>query len=258
MNYVFDTHVHIYPFYDLEMALGAIDSNLLKLESAGTRVACLTERYDCHIFDDLLASSGRTGGGGFNMTPSSSCNSIRIENAHSGTDFHLLPGQQIITGENLEILSLNCRGRVQEGLPAADTIREVLALGGIPVAAWAVGKWFTKRGKIIASLIEQFSPSELAVGDTTMRPRGWLTPLLMRKAVKAGLRVVCGSDPLPFSGEEIRPGSYASRLTLDGKTLHPEEAIRYILMPEAEMHPAGSRGSIFEVLSRLYNHSKSH
>ncbi len=123
--------------------------------------------------------------------------------------------------------------------------------------AWAVGKWFFSRGKVVSQLIDQFSSSQLGIGDTSLRPCGWLTPLLMRKAQRKGFRTLAGSDPLPVRGEEKRPGCYVSHMALEGNSLHPEEAIRYILSENAVIEPAGKRGSIFEVAFRLYNHNRA-
>ena len=79
----------------------------------------------------------------------------------------------------------------------------------------------------------------------------------LRLSGSAGLGALAGLPALPVRGEEIRPGCYVSRMTLEGKSLHPEEAIRYILSSDANIQSAGARGSIFEVASRLYNHRRS-
>jgi hypothetical protein len=254
MNLIVDTHVHIYPFYAIELALQSILDNFNRIDSQAVKVACLTERYDCDLFNELASNPPESVTGKFDISVSESGNSLRIQSKSENQDFHLLPGQQIITAENLEILSLNCRKRVVEGNPAEHTINDVLSCGGIPVVAWGLGKWLSKRGDIVGELIDKFAPHQLAVGDTTMRPYGWLTPLLMKKAENKGYKILFGSDPLPFPGEETRPGSYASKLEIPEKPISPEESIRSILTLDGKISPVGNRCSILEVGRRTLNH----
>jgi hypothetical protein len=254
LNLIVDTHVHIYPFYAIERALHSILDNFNRIDSQAVKVACLTERYDCDLFNELASNPPKSVTEKFNISVSESGNSLRIQSEKGGEEFYLLPGQQIITAENLEILSLNCPTRVVEGNPAEQTINDVLSCGGIPVVAWGLGKWLSKRGVIVGELIDKFAPDQLAIGDTTMRPYGWLTPLLMKKAENKGYKILFGSDPLPFPGEETRPGSYACKFEVSENSLSPEELIRSILTLDGKIYPVGKRCSIIEVGKRTLNH----
>ena len=105
----------------------------------------------------------------------------------------------------------------------------MLEAGGVPVVGWAPGKWFFGRGKIVASLIESCDPGQLAVGDTILRATCWAEPLLMRAARRRGCTVLAGSDPLPFAGEEVRAGTYATVLEGAFDKQKPRSSLRELL-----------------------------
>ena len=256
MQYVIDTHLHIYPFYSLSNALKTLTHNLYRYNKEAIKVGCLTERFDCNIYQQLQQSKHSEATldslGEFQIIASPSGNSLEIKTTESGQTIHLLPGQQIITAENLEILSLNCSTRVTEGLPAEQTIDKVLSAGGIPVIAFGFGKWLGKRGEIVHQLIERYSAEEICMGDTTMRPYGWTTPSAFRHAQKKGIKVLHGSDPLPFPGEESRPGSYATSASLG--EADPDMAVKQLLNPETHPQSVGRRNSVIEVARRMHNH----
>lgn len=259
MQLAVDTHVHIYPFYRVEQALLAILRNLARQGGQRSKVACLTERYDCNLYATLSDSPGGDILDKFEIDRDQGCLVVRQKS--SGDHFHLLPGQQIITAENIELLSLNCAERVPEGQTAVDTVRSVLDCGGVPVVAWAPGKWFFERGRLVRSLLDHFSPEELALGDTTLRPIGWPTPNIIKEGRRRGYRILYGSDPLPFTGEENRPGSYFSKIDLvtgasaDG--INPGSVVSQLLTLDLEVSAGGARGSLPEVLLRLYRNSRA-
>ncbi|MBX2867761.1 MAG: hypothetical protein KTR18_03765 [Acidiferrobacterales bacterium] len=257
MTVVADTHVHIYPFYKVEEALHSIQGNLGKFANASLRIACLTERYDCELYAELRDAPRESVSEHFSI--SSGNGFLEIVDRASEGQFHLLPGQQVITAENIEILSLNCETRVQEGRSAPDTVEDILAAGGVPVAAWAPGKWFFSRGQVVSALLDAFTPSQLALGDTTLRPIGWLTPNIIRNAKNRGFKVLFGSDPLPFSGEESTPGTYLTTLDFPDPfaTENPAELMRNVLHESVVSNNAGGRGSFPKVLNRLYRNHRA-
>ncbi len=258
MRYVIDTHVHIYPFYDTAAALDSLLDNLGRADPDASRIGCLTERYDCDLYNQLCAQPDAKVSERFDLTPGD--DSLGIRRRGDGATCQLLPGQQVITGENIEILSLACRERVTEGESAPDTVRAILDKGGLPVAAWAPGKWFFERGKVVRALLDQFEPTELALGDTTLRPLGWTTPDIFRDARARGFRTLYGSDPLPYGGEEQRPGSYCSEVTRasgNGLTETPSGVVRSLLGGGWDISPAGRRGSLPTVLERLVRNHRA-
>ena len=257
MQIIADTHVHIYPFYKVETALRSIQKNLAKYPEAALRIACLTERYDCELYAELRDAPRKSVSDQFHIK--SGNGSLEITDRTSDEPFHLLPGQQVITAENIEILSINCESRVPEGSSATQTVEDILAAGGIPVAAWAPGKWFFSRGVVVSELLEAFSPSQLALGDTTLRPIGWTTPKLIKSARNRDFKVLYGSDPLPFAGEEARPGTYLTKFEFPDTLLQetPATIMSKVLDSEVKAMHAGARGSFPTVLNRLYRNHRA-
>ncbi len=254
---VADTHVHIYPFYKVEDALSSIAQNLGRYDGVNHRIACLTERYDCELYAELRDAPRTSVTEEFSITRGNK--SLAFVHNDNKLNFHLLPGQQVITGENIEILSLNCEQRVGEGKSASQTVEDILAAGGIPVVAWAPGKWFFARGKVVQSLMDSFSPAQLAFGDTTLRPIGWTTPTIIKRARERGFKVFFGSDPLPFAGEEKRPGTYLTKFEVPGFTADsdPSVVMSNALGDGVRAEDAGSRGSFPAVLNRLYRNHRA-
>lgn len=272
MQLIADTHVHIYPFYKVEKALETTLAQLSRSAPSkwsthagnGTvKIACLTERHDCDIYNELKTSPSDAVTAVFDIEPLEGA--LRIRHREGRGEFYLLPGQQIITSENIEVLSLSASQRVEEGRSARETVQDVLDCGGLPVVAWAPGKWFGSRGQVVNELLDQFTPAQLALGDTTLRPLGWLLPIIMRKARRRGFKILYGSDPLPFKGEEKLPGCYRTILQSSaGNDLDPEQAagdpaslIQNLLSQPWHIRSAGRRGTLYQVAVRLFKNHRT-
>lgn len=257
MRVFLDSHVHIYPFHDVGASFDAIIANLPCGQNGDFRMACLTERYDCALFEDLLA--GRVPGiSGRYRAESTESGSVLKLVRNDDQAFYLVAGQQIVTSENIEILALNMLERVSEGQNAGDTVESVLAAGGLPVVAWAPGKWFGSRGEVVKSLLDRFTPRQIALGDTSLRPLEWPTPFIMRAAEHRGFRVLAGSDPLPFAGEEIRPGCYFSIADTGRGTVMPDAWLTGLLNdPDTRLSPGRRRPGITTVATRMLRHKRA-
>jgi len=269
MKIIADTHLHFYPCYDTGKAFSCLTGTLAALsEGAAVQVGFMAERYDCDFYSRLLSGSVETGGE-FELRAATDGTSVSVRRtgsrqevdstaaAHPPVELFLLPGRQVVTMERLEILALATPGPIPDGLPAAEVVEKTLALDGVPVLAWAPGKWFFRRGEVVRELIERFDPKALLIGDSSLRPGIWSEPLLMKTARKKGFRVVAGSDPLPFRGEESAMGTYAS--SFDG-TFDPCNALisaRELLLGPSSPAPAGRRGGLLKVLLRLWKNARA-
>jgi hypothetical protein len=251
---VADGHVHLYPFYDLPRAAAALENNLRRHGASGIPAGFLAERHDCRIFEDLR--QGRLRLGGREVRPAGEeCLAVLGE---EGPRLLLFAGRQIVTAERLEVLALTVDLRIPDGSPAAEVIGRVQAAGGVPVLAWAPGKWFFKRGEVVAGLLGRFPAGRLLLGDTTLRPTLWAEPRLMRHARRRGFGVLAGSDPLPFPGEERMLGRYATVLEGDLDLARPLEGVRKILGAAGGIGPGvGTRGGIGETLRRLWGNARA-
>jgi hypothetical protein len=253
-RFLIDSHVHIYPFHDLEWALNALFDRLSR--PGVIAVACLTERFDCDLFYEISEDESKLQDSSFSISQRPGPRCLLIESSKHNGRMYLIAGQQIVTGENLEILGLNIAERIPDSLSAGETIDRVLRAGGTPVVAWGFGKWLFSRSRIVRALLEQFDPCQLVLGDTSMRPIGWLTPLLFRVARRKGFRILHGSDPLPHSGEEKQAGSYCSDVIAD--TEDPQKLIEmFLLDPAVHIKSFGRRGLPWQVARRLLSHSRN-
>lgn len=204
MKWIADTHVHLYPCYDLGRWCAAVGRNLRRAGD-GAYVACLAERADQTVFHDLRTGRLRLPAG---YRAEDAPGGVRIVEP-GGEHWWVAPGRQIAAGERLELLALGVDARFPEGEPLLDAYARICDAGGLAVVPWSPGKWFGARGRIVRALLEHASPGTLCVGDSLMRPAEWPLPGLFRLARQRGMPVLAGSDPLPMPGEETVAGGYA-------------------------------------------------
>ena len=255
MKVIADTHLHVYPFYDVAAAMANLAGNLSQLVPGAVNVACLAERSGCSWFAQL-ESGGESFVPGFRAE---NCGEERAMVLHGegGEDVYVLPGRQIVTRERVEILCLTADLQIPDGLPGRKTVEDVLSGDGIPVLSWAPGKWFFGRGVVVAGLIEEFG-SKIGVGDTSLRSTLWPEPKLMERAAANGVAVIAGSDPLPFAGEEKYFGTYASAMECEFDSGRPVSSIRTALTSAvAQTARQGRRCGPLETLQRIRKNART-
>ena len=249
MRLIADTHLHFYPCYNAQTALRHLLDNLGKLSGDAIRIGLLAERRDCNVYAQIAA--GGADMDGFKVQPSSEPDAVSIH-LDGKPLLYLLAGRQTVTAERIEILSLASRLNIAEGLPADETVRAILNTKGVPVLSWAPGKWFFGRGNVIRRLINQFKPGEVLIGDTSLRPTLWATPWLMHEASKRCLKILAGSDPLPFAGEEKYMGTYATLMEGAFDPAKPASSVRNIMLsPGFSPELTGFRCGVINVARRL-------
>jgi hypothetical protein len=239
---VADTHVHLYPGYDLAAALSSLTANLGRTP-AGAHAAFFAERSDCRAFAALRDGTALPPTPGIVVRPLPDPGALLLITG-GGAPVHLFAGRQLVTAERIEVLALLLAEAPPERLDAGRTIEAILAAGGIPVLGWSPGKWWRGRGRLVRALLSRFGADSLLLGDTALRPACGREPRLMREARGRGGGVIAGTDPLPFPGEERLLGSYASILegTIDPE--HPVESARRLLRAaSAGAATAGSRST---------------
>ena len=256
MTILIDTHIHIYPIYSLVDALNYCVNNMNRIDPQATRVMCLAERHDCDVYQQLLTDPGVLLDKDYQVEPMADDRQIRV--SFNGESLYILPGRQLITAENIEVLALACTSRITEGQTAASTIEACRKVGGVPVLAWSPGKWFFKRGRVVADLLQSTPPNQLLIGDTSLRPLGWGQPRLIRYARRSGMTVVAGSDPLPFAGEERLFGAYVTQIEvpLGVEQLH-ELPQRIAAGKAGSVRNIGRRSTPARLGIRLINNKRS-
>ncbi|HEX7183640.1 MAG TPA: hypothetical protein VF756_17525 [Thermoanaerobaculia bacterium] len=209
-----DAHVHFHPSYDFEAFLDGALANFRRgaadvgLPGPFTGCLLLTEMGDARWFRSLL--TGSADGGAWRIERTAEANSLIARRA-SGERLVLVAGRQIAASEGLEVLALGRDAEIPDGLPLAETLRQVRESGALPVLPWGFGKWLGRRGALIAGTLAgggDGSRGELFLGDNGGRPGIGGPPQLFAEARVRGVRVLPGSDPLPLPEHERRAGSY--------------------------------------------------
>lgn len=121
-------------------------------------------------------------------------------------------GRQVVTRENLEVLTLITNHTLPDGRQIEETLDAAGELGAFRVVPWGFGKWTGVRGRRVASVLADYAGSDFALGDNGGRLRFAKRPALFGIAERRRVRILPGSDPLPFRHHQHRAGSYGARL----------------------------------------------
>ncbi len=250
-----DAHVHIYPQYDIHAAFENSLHNFRtiirdkNLPETTIPVWLLTEGQNYNFESQLPELQG------YRMEKSAEKESQIVFSVTSDKPLlYILAGRQLVTSDNLEVCALGTKAILPDRkLNTKDTIEWVLQQGGVPALNWAPGKWFFARGQVVRTIIESFTPEQLLISETTMRPTCWSTPVLMKAAMNKGLKILAGSDPLPLPGEEKLIGSYASVLYGDLDPDYPAKSIKALLLNAGTvLQRAGKRSGPFMFAKRQF------
>ena len=209
-----DAHVHLYPRHDVSRLLLAALDHMPRLAPSDLRVLMLAERADCDWFQRLAQDEIRLPGDRWRIVAWDPDGGVKIRHLPDHRDLWILAGRQTATAERLEICSLFSESPIEDGLSARDTVRAILAAGGLPALNWAPGKWMFKRGALVRNLVREFPPEQLILIDTSLRCAGWPAPRLFSRARRQHRPVLAGSDPLPPAGEESMAGRYYCTLSI--------------------------------------------
>jgi hypothetical protein len=159
-----------------------------------------------------------------------------------------LPGRQVVTVEDLELLALNCRMEVADrGYRLGELIDRVREAGGTPVVPWGFGKWSGGRGRVVRELLE--TRQDFLLADNGNRLRGTAEPLLLGEGRRRGMSILAGSDPLPFKAQAGRVGSYGVQATVDLGRDGAAAAFRRMTNPPGQWTTYGELASLGEFLS---------
>jgi hypothetical protein len=136
---------------------------------------------------------------------------LRLE-TQDGASLAVIDGRQIRAARGLEVLALGTRERFRDGEPLADTVAAICASGALPVIPWGFGKWIGTRGRVVRSLLGEFDPARICLGDNGGRI-GWLPePAILRDGRCSGYRILPGTDPVWLSARRRPSGQRALAL----------------------------------------------
>ncbi|MCX7819635.1 MAG: hypothetical protein N2652_10600 [Kiritimatiellae bacterium] len=251
---IVDLHVHWHGYYDPASLWCEIVPRMQSLGGpSAARVLCWTEAAGCREFERLM------GGGGPWVVArvASEGRAVWIADETRGGGIWIVRGQQIVTAERLEILAIGVRDDALEGRPSPEVVQQLEELGAPALIPWAPGKWWGRRGRMIRALLARWPRDVLMLVDSSLRPRGWPMPRLLRRSAAREGRLLAGSDPLEYPGEERRIASYA---TLFSSPLAPEDPAGSLVAMLRDRRigavPVGSRAGPLVVGWRIARHMR--
>lgn len=254
-----DAHVHIYDRYPLANFLDSASRNFREAaEKLGVyggiaAILMLTETSRDHCFSGLqrLADgivTGKLNPDDWSFEHTEEPCSL-VAKRGDREDLYIIAGRQIVTSERLEVLAIGADREFPEGLPLNDVIELVHESGALPVIPWGFGKWTGLRGKIVRQVLLDKPVADLFLGDNGGRMRYWAEPVQFKIARENGIRILPGSDPLPFASEYWRPGSYGFMLNAPVNSMIPAAEIKkYLLDRDVAITPYGRREGVLRFM----------
>lgn len=265
-NIFIDGHVHLYENFDPDSFIESINRNFKKYckqdnndFTDSIKIIFLTEAKDNDFFSRLENNSLALKNIDIHSEKTGEDGSILLKQ-NGNSFFYIIKGHQIITKENIEILSVGPGIKIKDGLPASEVLDQLKAREEIAILAWGVGKWLFKRGKLVKEILNTSDYPLLLIGDNSARPLIWLKPLIYKKGEKIGVPVISGSDPLPLDGESEKAGSYLFMIKGNFNPKKPLDSIKKILRSDIkEIKLLGKRDSLFNFVKRQIKiHLKKH
>lgn len=259
-----DGHVHIYDCYNLEAFFQNAAANMDRYydvlypgsgEDGYERILLLTEGKQNDFFSRFKKEGGFPNDSGFRCLPTKEDFSLLLTREDKPLCY-LMRGRQIVTRENLEVLLVASGQEIEDGLPITAVIDRILENNDMAVLAWGFGKWLFARGKVIAQVIRKYDSPGLFIGDNSGRPTFWPVPQQFKAAKARGIPIFNGSDPLPFTDEINKVGTYG--FCVEGAFNEDEPAgslWEILLSPETAIDLFGRRDtavSFFKRQAKIY------
>jgi hypothetical protein len=243
--WLIDGHVHVHPCFSEDDVFESASSNLaraargLGAEGNGPRVLLLTESAGDHFFRRALERAAGPASGRWTFRETGEPDSVTVR-GEGENPVVVVAGRQVVTSDALEVLAL-CRDvEVPDGRPIGRTLDDVRGAGALAAVPWGFGKWWLGRGRIVRDLIDREDPATFFLGDNGGRPAMGRKPALFRRAARRGIRVLPGSDPLPFPAQARRVGSYGFVVAGPLDTERPARSLRDALTdPGTRPRPFG-------------------
>lgn len=235
-----DAHVHMYDCFDLDLFF---DSSFLNFKNVAasfgyvtryTPILFMTEGRDERCFDRLLRlADDRKVLETVNFTHYEFMRthepfSLSVHEDSSPPLF-LIAGHQIVTKEKLEVLALMTVSKIPDGLSLNTTFDSIIEYGGIPVLPWGFGKWMGKRGEILKGFLNKRVDDRIFLGDNSGRPAFLPAPPQFNSRKRNRIRILPGSDPLPFASECHKPGSFGCAISGSVDPNEPGNDLRRII-----------------------------
>ena len=247
-----DAHVHVYDCFSLPSFLDSAYRNF-RAEACRqgkdltfTGILLFTETSQDNWFRRLCACADNdqvvrdTAAKEWRFRRTAEASSL-LAKSSEGHRLILVAGRQVVTAEDLEVLALCTDAMFDDGLPLAQTVKTVHKIGGLPTIPWGAGKWLGRRGALLTEFLKDTPATDIFLGDNSARPKFWSAPRHFRIAREKGIKVLPGTDPLPFSSETWRPGSFGFAIGAIIDPDYPANSLTSVLKDSStDIQPYGS------------------
>jgi hypothetical protein len=234
---IVDAHAHVHGCFAPEDALDAAWDHFAAVAADRnfTGVLMLAEPVTGEPFAALRAESWTRWSLESGSEPVARC-ARRVDDRAT---LWLASGFQVTTLEDLEVLCLGCEQRPGDRRPIAEVARRARESGALAVVPWGAGKWLGRRGAALSRFLDSVDDPGVFLGDNGGRPDAW-RPRHFAEAAPRGIRVLPGSDPLPFASEANRLGGRGSILSRAlPKDRIVAALVARLLDPETRVEPFG-------------------
>ena len=209
-----DAHVHIHEHFQLDRLFLICLQNFRKalnqyqIYTPFDAFLLLTESAGVNQFERLVKMiETENDDRDFTVSATKESSTVCITTG-GGQHLYVVAGKQIVTSEKLEVLALGYHDNYPDGRSLSYVLEDLNTSRCLRVLPWGAGKWLGRRGQIIESLISSWNNDQLFLGDNGNRPSFWPLPGLFGQAYKKNIHNLPGSDPLPFTGQEKKVGSF--------------------------------------------------
>lgn len=233
-----DTHLHIYDCYNIIRFFKEAKKNFshyhkkLKSTEKFVGILFLTESKGLNYFEKLQKNSNdiiqNLEKENFIGKKSDENCSIVFETTDSN-NIIIIAGQQIITKEKLEVLSLGTRQKIEYSLSLEETVKRIIDIGAIPILPWGVGKWLGQRNGIVNEFLKKNGETRFFLGDNSGRLSIMKAPTLFNVSGQNKKLVLRGSDPLPIKSQEKKAGSFGFYFVSDIDLFNPFKNVKEII-----------------------------
>jgi hypothetical protein len=240
MRIPIDLHCHIYGDFDLTTALGAAVNSL--------------KRHTTSSCGGLLVAEipGKTLTFAQIAAPPEAQLDIHQDGSKSLAlnDFRLIliPAQQIICAEGLEVLAVGEYG-FSAGIPLVEMLQIAKRRNTPLILPRGIGKWSFGRLKSLQTLIDAYLPGDIVLGDIPARTR---SRKLLDSFAQSSFAVIAGSDPLPLPQEAERLGSFGSYLELTNLSLPLQSLTETLFLARGRLPQFGSDQPLIRTLSQSF------
>jgi hypothetical protein len=225
-----DTHAHLYDEYPLREWCDAAARNLA-LRDRICGVVIVVDREGQDSFARFRAEANSFGQ--WREAPAAVGDGVSEIGLLEWSDHRLVivRGVQYVSQERVEVLALGVGRSVPDGAPASELVDLIHQEGGVPCLPWSPGKWFGKRGCVVATILNEASPRALVLGDIAIRSLGLPPSGLLWKARRRGFPVLCGTDPLPRREDCSLVGSFGVCFSIEQEMPDVEMLFAELIRP---------------------------